>query len=383
VEDPAATAAGETDTPCPADTDSNLADPASAATSETDAHGPASTDTAADLADPISADARETDTPEPTDTATHLADPISAAAGEIDAPSPADTGWAARLADDVEQRAAASETDTPRPAGTGTGTDLEDLVSATAGETDTPRPDDTDTAATAAAGSGEHPAEGDDRGGDREPVAQTGASTKPGPAAEPVSFHAPVNPSPARAAGASAGVPVHPAAAAHAPAGPRVVGPWFAGLRAIGSWFAGPRAAETEWAGPISAEAARRLACDAIITRVITYGASQPLDVGRRTRTIPSAIRTALTVRDRGCAWPGCDRPPPWTDAHHIIPWANGGPTNLDNLVLLCRRHHRTVHEGRWKLTRTPNGQWVTAPPERPSPATTPTTKRSRRRIPP
>jgi hypothetical protein len=125
----------------------------------------------------------------------------------------------------------------------------------------------------------------------------------------------------------------------------------------------GLRAAETEWAGPICGEAARRLACDALITRVITDGASQPLDVGRRTRTTPPAIRTALVTRDRGCAFPGCDRPPAWTDAHHLHHWANGGPTALDNLVLLCRRHHRAVHEGGWRLARTPDNRWTARPP--------------------
>jgi hypothetical protein len=83
------------------------------------------------------------------------------------------------------------------------------------------------------------------------------------------------------------------------------------------------------------------------------------LDVGRRTRTVPPAIRTALVVRDRGCAFPGCDRPPSWTDAHHLEHWADGGPTALDNLVLLCRRHHRAVHEGGWRLTRTPDHRWT------------------------
>jgi hypothetical protein len=109
------------------------------------------------------------------------------------------------------------------------------------------------------------------------------------------------------------------------------------------------RAAELAWTGPVCGETARRLACDASITRVITAGRSEPLDVGRRTRVIPPAIRTALTVRDGGCAHPSCDRPPVWTDAHHLRHWADGGPTSLDNLILLCRRHHRAVHEGTWQ----------------------------------
>ncbi len=96
----------------------------------------------------------------------------------------------------------------------------------------------------------------------------------------------------------------------------------------------------------ISAEAARRIACDSSVTRIITGGDSEILDVGRATRTIPSAIRKALIVRDRHCRYRGCDRPHRWCDAHHRQHWADGGPTSLGNLVLLCRRHHRAVHEG-------------------------------------
>jgi hypothetical protein len=104
--------------------------------------------------------------------------------------------------------------------------------------------------------------------------------------------------------------------------------------------------AELEDVGPISSEAARRLACDASVSRVITSGASEPLDVGRRTQVVPAGIRRAVVVRDRGCRFPGCDRPQGWTDAHHVVHWAHGGDTALSNLVLLCRRHHRLVHHG-------------------------------------
>jgi len=103
---------------------------------------------------------------------------------------------------------------------------------------------------------------------------------------------------------------------------------------------------ELDEAGVISAEAARRLACDAGISRIITDGASEPLDVGRRTRTIPPAIRRALVLRDGGCVIAGCDRPPRWCDAHHRRHWLDGGPTSLDNLELLCRRHHGLEHRG-------------------------------------
>ncbi len=98
----------------------------------------------------------------------------------------------------------------------------------------------------------------------------------------------------------------------------------------------------------IHPEAARRLACDAGINRIITNGPSQVLDVGRTTRTVSGPTRRALVIRDGGCRFDGCDRPAPWCDAHHYIHWLDLGETNLDNLVLLCRSHHRMVHEGRF-----------------------------------
>lgn len=102
---------------------------------------------------------------------------------------------------------------------------------------------------------------------------------------------------------------------------------------------------ELDHVGPVDPEMARRLACDATIMRVVMSGRSQPLDVGRRTAVIPPAIRRAVIVRDRECRFPGCDRPHTWCDAHHVVHWADGGPTALPNLLLLCRRHHRMVHQ--------------------------------------
>ena len=96
----------------------------------------------------------------------------------------------------------------------------------------------------------------------------------------------------------------------------------------------------------LSPETVRRLACDASVARVITSGRSQPLEVGRATRVVPPSMRRALVVRDSGCAFPGCDRPASWCDAHHVVHWADGGRTDLGNLVLLCRRHHRLIHAG-------------------------------------
>ncbi|HSJ50898.1 MAG TPA: HNH endonuclease [Actinomycetota bacterium] len=101
---------------------------------------------------------------------------------------------------------------------------------------------------------------------------------------------------------------------------------------------------ELDHVGPVGPEVVRRLACDAQVRRVVLSGRSEPLDVGRRTPVISPAMRRALIVRDGGCRFPGCDRPPSWCDGHHVVPWAEGGPTALANLLLLCRRHHRLVH---------------------------------------
>ncbi len=104
------------------------------------------------------------------------------------------------------------------------------------------------------------------------------------------------------------------------------------------------RTCELEDVGPITPETARRIACDAGVSRVITRGASEPLDVGRKTPVVPSGMRRALVSRDRGCRFPGCGRPRAWCDAHHVQHWADGGETALSNLVLLCRPHHLSVH---------------------------------------
>ena len=77
-------------------------------------------------------------------------------------------------------------------------------------------------------------------------------------------------------------------------------------------------------------------------------GAGQPLDIGRATRTVPEGIRRAVTARDRGCAHPGCDRPPSWCEVHHIVPWELWGETSLANCVMLCKVHHRLLHHSAW-----------------------------------
>ena len=103
--------------------------------------------------------------------------------------------------------------------------------------------------------------------------------------------------------------------------------------------------------GPaLPAETARRLACDAGLVGMVHGAGGETLDVGRRTRSVPAALRRALAHRDRRCTFPGCGVRV--CDAHHLTPWAEGGPTSLDNLLLLCRRHHRLVHEGGWRVER-------------------------------
>ena len=110
-------------------------------------------------------------------------------------------------------------------------------------------------------------------------------------------------------------------------------------------------AAHLDSGQPLSPSTVRRLACDATIIPAVLGSAGEPLDVGRGVRLIGGGLRRALVLRDRGCAFPGCDRPPAWCDGHHIRHWADGGPTSLDNSVLLCGHHHRLVHRGSWLVT--------------------------------
>jgi hypothetical protein len=100
----------------------------------------------------------------------------------------------------------------------------------------------------------------------------------------------------------------------------------------------------------LTAEAVRRLACDARILPMVLGGHGQVLDAGRSRRLASGPLRRALVLRDGGCAFPGCDRPPRWTNSHHIVHWADGGTTDLDNLVLLCGQHHVVIHQGDWTV---------------------------------
>jgi uncharacterized protein DUF222/HNH endonuclease len=125
----------------------------------------------------------------------------------------------------------------------------------------------------------------------------------------------------------------------------------------------GSPAAELEWAQPIPAETARRIACDCTITPILRGAESHQVDVGRTRRSISPAKKRALVARDKGCRFEGCDRPPAWTDGHHIQHWADDGTDELANLVLLCRRHHYRFHEEGWRLWWGADGELVAAPP--------------------
>ncbi|MDQ2881371.1 MAG: HNH endonuclease [Actinomycetota bacterium] len=108
--------------------------------------------------------------------------------------------------------------------------------------------------------------------------------------------------------------------------------------------------ATLDYGTQISAAQARQWACDAKIIPVVLGGKSEPLDVGRAMRTVPLSIRRALVARDRGCAFPGCDRPPGMCQAHHARHWIDHGETSVENCVLLCEAHHRHVHRTGWEI---------------------------------
>jgi hypothetical protein len=125
---------------------------------------------------------------------------------------------------------------------------------------------------------------------------------------------------------------------------------------------AGIGVADLDAGSNVTAQAARRLACDAQIIPVVLGAHSEPLDIGRAAYVVPTPMRRALIIRDKGCAFPGCDRPANWCAAHHILHWANGGPTALHNLVLLCDHHHDRVHAQDWQI-RIVDGRAEFTPP--------------------
>ncbi|NMN97359.1 HNH endonuclease signature motif containing protein [Antrihabitans stalactiti] len=104
------------------------------------------------------------------------------------------------------------------------------------------------------------------------------------------------------------------------------------------------------WMGAMSIEGARRIACDSVVHPIVMDENGSPLNLGRSQRTANRKLRRALASRDGGCAFRGCGRPAAWCDAHHIQHWIDGGPTDFDNLVLLCRFHHRLIHHSEWEV---------------------------------
>jgi Domain of unknown function (DUF222)/HNH endonuclease len=112
----------------------------------------------------------------------------------------------------------------------------------------------------------------------------------------------------------------------------------------------------------LCASEARRLLCDADVIPIVLNGQSVPLDVGRKRRVVSRSQRRALIARDLGCSFPGCHLPARWADAHHVQHWADGGPTDVPNLCLLCRRHHRLVHESEWSIHMINGIPWFQPP---------------------
>ncbi|HZD97175.1 MAG TPA: DUF222 domain-containing protein, partial [Micromonosporaceae bacterium] len=113
----------------------------------------------------------------------------------------------------------------------------------------------------------------------------------------------------------------------------------------------------------LSPTTTRRLACAAHVLPVVLNGAGVPIDVGRSRRTYTGAARVAVLLRDGGCAFPGCDRPPRWADIHHIVAWQHGGPTDRDNGVALCGHHHRLIHSSTWTVQLGPDRRPEFIPP--------------------
>jgi hypothetical protein len=121
--------------------------------------------------------------------------------------------------------------------------------------------------------------------------------------------------------------------------------------------------ADLELSLPISTRTLERISCDSTMSRVLLAD-STVIDVGRATRTVSAPTRRALRTRDKGCRFTGCDRPVDWTNPHHIIHWARGGPSNTTNMVLLCYFHHRLVHEGGWQVIKS-GREFRFLPPDR------------------
>jgi hypothetical protein len=127
----------------------------------------------------------------------------------------------------------------------------------------------------------------------------------------------------------------------------------------------GAPAGELDGGGTVPAETVQRYACDSAIIRITGEGELDH-ELNHASRTLPASTRRALESRDRHCVFPGCTRPPIWCDGHHLVWWTRGGATALPNLALLCRPHHRMVHEEGWRLVRHKDERFTAIPPARP-----------------
>jgi len=121
--------------------------------------------------------------------------------------------------------------------------------------------------------------------------------------------------------------------------------------------------AEGEGRSSLPIESVKRLCCDGDAVVIVENEEGEPLSVGRKTRTVPTAIKRALQARDKGCVFPGCHHTR-FVDAHHVIHWSAGGETSLENLILLCSRHHRLVHEGGFRIERDYQNKWFFKRPD-------------------
>ena len=110
-------------------------------------------------------------------------------------------------------------------------------------------------------------------------------------------------------------------------------------------------------------ESVRRLSCDGALIPMTSTPTGEPLNIGRKRRTVPTAIKRALWARDKGCAFPGCSHTR-YVDAHHVRHWSQGGQTKLDNLTLLCSAHHRLVHEGGYTIEKDHRGEYYFKRPD-------------------
>jgi hypothetical protein len=135
------------------------------------------------------------------------------------------------------------------------------------------------------------------------------------------------------------------------------------GIEDLADPTTGPGAADMGFGATISAARARWIACDGAVTRIVLGPDGLPLEHGRTVRLVPPHVRRAAEVRDGGCVFTGCWAPTPWCDVHHLLEWANGGETSLDNSALLCERHHTRVHHG-FRVERQPDGRWRTWRPD-------------------